>query len=100
MFEDDSTGSFEKLEMRLKTPKRPLPSKSFAETKIPERFVTETIENDGQISTSEEKEGVVEEPNKPETDNVLVIYLLFLELYFFNLCLELFIMSTFFHKYF
>jgi hypothetical protein len=35
MFEDDSTGSFEKLEMRLKTPKRPLIPKVNFESKVP-----------------------------------------------------------------
>ena len=62
MFEDDSTGNFEKLELRLKTPKRPTLQKSLVKL-----IQASTTMNYNQ-SESTDKKGNVEQIKSPSKD--------------------------------
>lgn len=65
MFEDDSTGSFEKLEMRLKTPKRPLTKPNLV-SKVPQPVKFDKTEQ--KSTTVQKKEEEIIEHQDPSTE--------------------------------
>ena len=68
MFEDDSTGNFEKLEMRLKTPKRPMLQKSVSKlTAIQQPVLTDKGEDEESVGTEvQQKEEAKTETQQKE----------------------------------